>query len=263
MFILLRLRALTSSTPMAWLTTNLVATLFLPPLCCFLLGGIGSALLRTKFVTTAKTMILFAILLPWTCSTPLFSRWIIKQIEPSPATYTSCTPQAIVVLGAGTYYDAPEYGGDTVTANGLERLRLAARLHRETGVPILVSGGKPDGRPLAEAFLMKSALESDFSVAVKWLEPTSNNTYENALHSARILQSENIRDILLVTQAWHMRRATEAFQRSGFCVAVAATSFSTSGELTPLAFLPSADALQRSSVAAHEAIGLLWYRIRR
>jgi uncharacterized SAM-binding protein YcdF (DUF218 family) len=65
---------------------------------------------------------------------------------------------AIVVPGAGTCFNAPEYGGDTVNRFALERLRYAAALHRKSGRPILVSGGRPAGNDVAEAVQMKTRL---------------------------------------------------------------------------------------------------------
>ncbi|RKZ35880.1 MAG: YdcF family protein, partial [Gammaproteobacteria bacterium] len=89
-------------------------------------------------------------------------------------------PQAIVVLGGGRYSDAPEYGGDTVARGTLERLRYGARLHRQTGLPLLVTGGRVYGETTAEATLMKSVLTDEFGVGVKWAENESRNTFENA-----------------------------------------------------------------------------------
>jgi hypothetical protein len=67
--------------------------------------------------------------------------------------------QAIVILGARSYAAAPEYRGDTVAAATLARMRWGARLHRQTGLPIMVSGGSPGGTRTSEAEQMKAALE--------------------------------------------------------------------------------------------------------
>ena len=50
--------------------------------------------------------------------------------------------QAIVVLSAEAV-PAPEYGGTTIGPVTLARVRYGARLHRATGLPILVTGGTP------------------------------------------------------------------------------------------------------------------------
>ena len=56
----------------------------------------------------------------------------------------------IVIVGTGSYPVAPEYGGDTVGAATLERVRWGARRHRLAGLPILVSGGSPFGSRTSE-----------------------------------------------------------------------------------------------------------------
>ena len=91
----------------------------------------------------------------------------------------------IVVLGGGKYYNAPEYtSADTVSEPTLVRLRYAAWLHRQTGKPILVSGGSPEGSSVSEGQAMKAVLENEFKVPVAWTEDKSFNTFENA-HASR------------------------------------------------------------------------------
>jgi uncharacterized SAM-binding protein YcdF (DUF218 family) len=169
---------------------------------------------------------------------------------------------AIVVLGAGTYWNAPEYGADTVSRAGLERLRYAARLHRLTGKPVLVAGGQPFPRGAPEARSMKGVLEEEFSVPVQWSESESVDTLENAVFSYRILAPEGRRRIYLVTHAAHMPRARRAFEHAGFEVVPAPTGFSGGEPVTMLSFAPRADALLDSTTALREMLGAAWYRIR-
>ncbi|MBS4097225.1 MAG: YdcF family protein [Sulfuricella sp.] len=248
---------------MSVLLTNFIAAFLLPPLSFFVLGITGWLAYTFNYKRLGKTLALAAMILLWLASSPVVSNWLTSQLESSSPNKSDCQPQAIVVLGAGTYFNAPEYGGDTVTPYGLERLRLAAALHRKTGLPILISGGNPDHRLVPEAALMKPVLEADFSVPVKWTEVISNNTKENALYSRELLRKEGIENIHLITQAWHMPRSREAFTHAGFCVNAAPTGFSTKGETTPLSFLPQAQALFRTSVVIHEVVGILWYRLSR
>lgn len=80
--------------------------------------------------------------------------------------------QAIVILGGGSYYAAPEYGGDTVSNYTLERLRYGARLARQFRLPLLVAGSAPFGGR-AEAESMREVFENDFGVKVRWVETAS------------------------------------------------------------------------------------------
>ena len=87
---------------------------------------------------------------------------------------------AIVVLSGGWRAGAREYGGETVSEATLVRLRYGARLQRETGLPLLVSGGGVFGDSTPEAHLGRDVLEDEFGVPVRWLEDHSRTTAENA-----------------------------------------------------------------------------------
>jgi uncharacterized SAM-binding protein YcdF (DUF218 family) len=171
---------------------------------------------------------------------------------------------AIVVLGAGRYADAPEYGADTVSRFALERLRYAARLHQQTGLPILVAGGSPGGEKTPEATLMRDALQRDFRITPRWVEVRSRNTMENAVSAAELLKASGINHVILVTHAWHMQRAEWAFKAAGLRVTPAPTGFNTLSERERrlIGYLPSAKGLYWTSMALRERLGYLWYRWR-
>jgi uncharacterized SAM-binding protein YcdF (DUF218 family) len=244
-----------------WLITNTLAALLLPPLSLLLLGGAGWWLLRRRHVKTGKSLMIAAAALLWLLSTPLVSSQLMAWLEKQGSTARACVPQAIVVLGAGTRFKAPEYGGaDTVGVLALERLRYTAHLQRQTSLPILVSGGSPDGGKSSEAALMKDVLENDFRATVKWVEGAAHNTRESAVFARQLLQRDNIGAAYLVTHASHMPRAQRVFARTGLCV-VAAPTGKGEGRVTVLSFLPSASALLESHTVLHELIGMLWYRL--
>lgn len=248
---------------MSWLITNLISAFLLPPLNLLLLGMAGLLLWRKRPVI-ARWLVAASLALLWLLATPYVSDGLMRMLEGPPvALDPKAQPaDAIVVLGAGTYLNAPEYGADTVGEAGLARLRYGARLQRETGKPVLVTGGKPQGNILSEADQMKAVLEEEFHVPVKWTEGESDNTLENARFSQRILGPAGVRRIYLVTQAWHMPRAAMAFRAAGFEVVPAPTIFSLPRPYMLLDFVPSADALAESQRFMREVIGLLWYRLK-
>ncbi|QSA96580.1 YdcF family protein [Methylococcus sp. EFPC2] len=194
-------------------------------------------------------------------SVPATATWLRGHLEPyPPVPLEHSAAEAIVVLAADRYVEAPEYGGDTLYRFGLERARYAAWLHKKTGLPILVSGGAVLGEPVPEAELMKSVL-NEFGVEVRWLESRSTNTYENARFSAAILKGAGIGEALLVTHAWHMPRAQEAFARAGLKTIPAPTGFHRPyAPGNPLNWLPSAESLLKTWLALHELVGRSWYR---
>jgi uncharacterized SAM-binding protein YcdF (DUF218 family) len=208
-------------------------------------------------------LITVTLALLYLLSTPFFAEIMLQRLEtrPPPGSFNTFENgiQAIIVLGSSTYFDAPEYGGHTVSRFALERIRYAAWLHRLTGKPILATGGSPPGRGSSEAEQMKVVLETEFQVPVRWVEGTSINTRENAYKSFEILREDGIRHIALVTHAWHMPRAKREFEQAGFKVTPAATAYTTRYKTDMFAFIPSAGALQKSNLFFHEVIGVLWY----
>ncbi|PFH10722.1 uncharacterized SAM-binding protein YcdF (DUF218 family) [Collimonas sp. PA-H2] len=170
--------------------------------------------------------------------------------------------QAIVILGGGRLGNAPEYQGEDVPSyRTLARLAYGARLQRRTGLPVLVSGGMPDGSRVSEAVVMAASLQDDFGVPVKWREEASDDTAQNAKFSADILRQAGVRKILLVTDAMHMSRAQMMFAQAGLDVVIAPTVFFSHDRLTLLSFLPSGEGLRRSDYALHEWLGILWFKI--
>lgn len=247
---------------LSWLITNFLAAFLLPPLDLILLMTAGLLLMKRR-PRLGRTLVVSGLVLLYALSTPLVAGALIRLLEGpplSPQTHLAGVG-AIVILGAGRYGNAPEYGGDTANALALERLRYGARLYRQIGLPILVTGGAPAGG-VPEGRFMKEVLEKEFGVPVRWMEDASDNTRENAINSARILAKAHVTRILLVTHAWHMPRARFAFEHTGLRVVPAGTRFTRPGILEPLFFVPDANALRTSAYAMHEGIGLAWYALR-
>ena len=174
------------------------------------------------------------------------------------------SPQAIVVLGGGLRRPAPEYSQNVTLKNRtLARVRYAALLARETHLPLLVSGGRVlKADTPSEAEVMTTVLNNAFRQQVRWQEPASRNTAENAAYSYKILSKHGVQHIILVTHALHMRRAVEQFELQGFAVMPAPTVFLSQTEVDLFSFLPSAMALERSTLVIHEIMGRAWYKLR-
>lgn len=248
---------------MSWFITQLLSAFLMPPLTLLLLAAAGFFISR-RLPRLGRSMLGTALALLWLCSTPLVSDIALRWLEaPFKAVDLKTQPaDAIVVLGAGSYLSAPEYGADTVGDQTLVRLRYAAKLQRESGKPVLVSGGKPVEQDLSEAAQMKTVLEHEFSVPVRWTEGASNNTRENALYSKQILQKEGVNRIYLVTHTSHMRRAVMVFRNAGFDVVPAPTLLPNGDAIDLFSFIPNAGALYGSHIFMHELIGMVWYRLK-
>jgi len=168
-------------------------------------------------------------------------------------------PGAIVVLSAGYRHSNIPGGRDAVDSMTLDRLEEAARKQRDTGLPILASGGWLQNADDSLAGMMAESLEDDFRVPVQWREQRSRTTYENARYSAEILRRAGISSALVVTNPWHMARALWSFSAVGYPVVPAPLPEGQSLEMSPSILFPQVSALVGSYYALHELIGLAWY----
>lgn len=235
----------------------------LPPLCLFVLAAIGW-LLSLRWRMFGRAVVALSALSLVLVSMPAVSGWLMQPLQVYPPADLDRLPAnvgAIVILSGDMRAEAPEYGTDIVGPITLERIHYGALVHRRTGKPVLVSGGAvlPNSTPLARQ--MQEALTRDFNIPVRWIEDRSLTTQQNAAYSSEILRRDGITRVVLVTHAWHMRRAMAAFRAAGLEPLAAPTRFVSAP--TPIArdFIPTAGALRASSFAIHEWLGLLWYYV--
>jgi uncharacterized SAM-binding protein YcdF (DUF218 family) len=250
-----------------------VKILVLPPACFFVLFLIG-LLLKKRWPRSGRAFLWAVLAVVYLSTTPYLAGELMAPLQPyGPVDPLNFDPEvgAIVVLGAGVYFGAPEYwlpqtqsySVDTAGGLTLQRLQYAAFLAKLTDKPILVSGGATGPSPgstVADA--MRLTLLRDFAVRVRWVENQSESTFANGRFSAALLRAEGIGKIYLVTHAWHMPRAMIAFENTGLEVVPAPTRFVSRSEITWRDFLPSMNAFETTYYAVHEELGIAWYRLR-
>lgn len=246
-----------------------------PPGGFILLMALGLLVMRryrrAGFYLTASGIGLLYI-----ASLPATAFVLMYWLEPAPtsalnanqllqnAAQTDKPPQAIVILGAGRRYHAPEYADDIPNEFALERIRYGVWLARRTLLPVMVTGGLGAKYSKSEAEIMKQVIESEYALPVRWIETQSTNTHENAKFSAELLKAEGIDSVYLVTHALHMKRSLASFEKFGFKVFPAPTAFNSSRRqgMGLGHFLPSAKSLKLTAEAFHEGVGMLWYWLR-
>ncbi|MGB1008093.1 MAG: YdcF family protein [Thiolinea sp.] len=248
------------------LINRTIEFLLLPPANLLILMFIGLVWRKRRVFCVLITLGLLQVLV---FSLPATSIWLMKKLEQQYPPQAELwlqepLPEAIVVLGAGRNRHATEYGGESTSLSGIERLRYAALLHRKTGLPILLSGGQPLPNVRSEAELMRDVLVDEFKVEVRWLEKDSHTTWQNAQFTDKLLQDAGVKSAWLVTQAWHMPRSMYVFKSGVVEYRAASVSF---GAVIPwrdlyMKWIPQPAALSRSMIALHEWIGMLWYRFR-
>ncbi len=123
----------------------------------------------------------------------------------------------IIMLGGGAMPDVPDVDGTGgLCSSPANRLLTAVRLQRKLQVPILLSGGQVYEDSGQEAVIAKRMLMS-LGVEEKdiLVEAKSQNTSQNARFSSEILQEHGFTKPILVTSAFHMKRAVLNFEKAG------------------------------------------------
>jgi len=242
---------------------DLVSYGFLAPPAVLILLCLAGALLALSRPVLGILLSLVASICLYAAATPALSSYLLHRAEEGlPANPDLSAAQAIVVLGGDMHLGNGAGDPDTLGPITLQRVFFAARAYRQLKLPVAVSGGLVRRSQATLGSLMKAALESDLAVPVRWNEDRSRTTFANAQETARLLRAQNITNVVLVTQAWHMKRSLWVFERVG----MRPLPWPAPATALHLArvddYLPSTGALNDSFHALHELIGLIYYRQR-
>ena len=228
-----------------------------PPTGPLLVALVGLGVAK-RFPRAGRALAIAGVASLFLLSLPIVAFFLLNRLETYPPLDLAAakSAQAIVILGGGTRRHAPEYGGETLGNLTLERVRYGARVARLTGLPVLVSGGVTFGEK-TEASLMRQALEEEFGVPVRWIEPVSRDTHENAVRSAEILRAEGIREVLLVAHEFDMERSRAEFAEQGIATVAAPTWIAPQKAHSWIDWVPSIGALNESYYALYELLANL------
>ncbi len=246
--------------------TKLLSLALYPLTQVLALGLIALLLVYFDRRRGALTVIVVAVGWLYLASTALFADFLMGTLEKEQRPKAlSVVPQAdaIVLLGGAFRGDTHWSSQGDLNAQA-DRLVHAVELFKAGKAPVvLVSGGaSPDAR--AEAQLMEQTLGvMGIPRRAVVRESQSRDTYENARFSAILLEGKELQRILLVTSAFHMRRARAVFEAQGLEVIPAPTDYQrlVSKPAVP-AWLPTVQDLERTTIALREHAGFWVYRWR-
>jgi len=240
--------------------------LMLPPGILLVMLLTGWLFARKAF---GRLLLLVGIALFYGLSTPAALDWLAGQLETVPAQTIDELKRAradgILVFLAGLRENNPEYGGaDALSPMSLARIDYALAVHRETGLPILLSGGRISEQSTPLAQVGADWLQQRAGVKPVALDSTSRDTWENARRSRELVDQLGMNRVILVTHAFHMPRARLSARTAGLDVVPAPFAFShvppeerDAYELKD--WLPQPGVLGRSYLILHEILGLVWY----
>ena len=198
------------------------------------------------------------------CSAP-FSNYLIGTLESEFDITPNVTGDSIILLGGGIIDGVPDFSGfGTPTDSMLGRIVTAVRIQKKSGIPIIVSGGRVYKNVSSEAQIAKRFLV-DLGVAAGQIlvEENARDTYENAKYTKEICLRKNYQRPILVTSAFHMKRALLAFQKIGLDVIPYPAGFRSKNvqDLGWFSYLPRSGSLEGTADAIHEYLGILFYRL--
>ncbi len=239
--------------------------LILPPgIFILLLALLGIRLMRMRGGSHGFSALFLAAAL-WALSTGAISDRLMANLEKGMELPSDPKDGVIVLLGGGVGAGAPDPGGTGVpSGETMTRLVTAARLQKRTGLPLIVSGGSPfrDGDP--EAPIIRRFLVGLSVPAGRIsIEDNSRDTRENAAFTRALMDRMSIRKAVLVTSAFHMRRARFLFEQAGIEVVPYPSSFRSWPGKKPEwhDYLPTASGLNATALALKEYLGWGWYRL--
>ena len=241
----------------------IVTQLILPPTLNLVLLILG-LLLGLRQRTLGRILVWFSVSTLFLLSVPWVKEQIYLPLENRPpvriADIKALDPAhtAMVVLGGGLREYVPEFSTPAAGDSSVRRLLYAHHLLQQVKLPVLISGGHPRDTRVTVASRMGELLQQ-LGDNPRWLEEASRTTWENAVDSAAWLKRNDIQTVVLVTDAWHMRRSVQSFVAQGLNVVAAPTGYRSTTPDGVLAWLPEAKSFHESVTAIHEWLGLLMY----
>ena len=244
----------------------LLAAFVYPLTQVLLLAVIGLLLLWRRHLRGATVLLAVATMWLYLCSTSLFAGFLMGSLERHfvPRAMSVIAPAEVIVLLGGAMRGDAHMGSLPDMNQQADRLVHAVALYRAGKAPVLLlsGGAHPENRPEAEQ--MRDILRvMAVPPGAMLLETQSRTTHDNARFSAAMLRERGVQRVILVTSAFHMRRAAAAFAAQGIEVTPAPTDFQRLvGAGGGLGLSPSVANLNRTTLALHELVGYQVYRLR-
>ena len=252
---------------MFFILSKLIDFLFSPLNWFFLLFSVSFFLKNERLKKRVK-YISFGILLFF--SIPVFFQFALNLfsfVQVPKANKSKVYEAGIVMGGMLSFNDSNEH---LVFNSNCNRLTSALELYKRGVIKkIIISGGSgsvayPSKR---EASLLKKFMVRYLSVpdSVIFIENKSDNTYQNALYTKKLLKKLNIdsKDLIVITSPLHQARSYLCFKKVG--IQVVNYTFKVQQKqkkwMPSQSIIPSVETLMNWVAFLHELIGLLVYKL--
>jgi len=215
---------------------------------------------RKRFFYLGLAMLIFF-------SNAFISNEVMKawEVDPVPLASIEKRYQVGIVLGGAIQGDT-EIKDRVFFSRGADRIYHAAMLYKRGiikrvfvsgGTSRLIDIGQREGLDMVEALVEMGVKREDVDYEI-----VSRNTYENAVETKKVLEKiYDSRDVVLITSAFHMRRAKACFEKVGYPTDVFSVDIYTHiSRYTPdVLFIPSESAFHIWHRLIKEWVGYMAY----
>jgi len=201
-------------------------------------------------------------------SNPFLANWCLSNWE------TQGIPKdqiplcnTAVILGGMIEYNAKQPQDQLSLNSSFERLAEGLRLYKQGVVrKLIISGGNGsiDQTIPPESVDLQNLANELVGPSNILIDSMSRNTHENALQTRAILEDLGLLDqpVLLITSAYHMKRAVNCFKKNGVSAIPFSVDFRSSPvELSIDIFIPTPNALSTWNILFKEWVGLVTYQL--
>jgi uncharacterized SAM-binding protein YcdF (DUF218 family) len=225
---------------------------------------------RKRLCFFGQFMIIAAGLILYVFSIPAISERLLYSLESQttrPDIEALSSLELVVVLGGGYYPSGGFRESGEPSDLTYARVFGGVKTFKNSGAGALVlcegrqENARESGAEVMKALTVKLGVDEDKIIT----EDKSQNTMENAKELKKLLTPKKQRKIGLVTSALHMPRSERVFRQvfpEDTIVPIPVGYRYKPRECYLETLIPTARALQTSTEAVHEWIGMLWYTIR-
>jgi uncharacterized SAM-binding protein YcdF (DUF218 family) len=200
-------------------------------------------------------------------STPLAVDPAFSMLQQAARSEQRCGPpppgSVLIVLAGGLNRNPAQVTDfNALRSDSLRRTLFAVALAQRTPHSVLLfSGG--GGTRFREADVMGALAQAlGFAPDRIVLDRTSRTTAASAINTRAMPAGDSGRPRYLITSAYHMPRANMAFRDAGQKVCAWPVDFLDTEVPPPELFTPGIGSLQRSTLLLHEALGMVFYRLK-
>ena len=213
---------------------------------------------RLSPLAAALVLVVFAM-------EPVSNRLVRSLEDPPLRTVKDGVTYDVVVLLGGVVDErsAQTFGVRSFNQSSERLLETFDLLRTNRARHAIVSGAAParEGVEVVEAIALRDQLVA-WGIATDRVivEDKAKNTRENAVESTRIIRERGFSSVLIVTSAFHMKRALGCFRAVGMEVDTLPVDFRSHTQGN--SWVPRTEFLADSSMALHEWTGRAVYRLR-